>query len=226
MSRCLAARRWPLGSSRGSTRGQRRAGLTWVSVGLVFCRPPTAGGHQCRQVERGVEVAIQGEPALAAAECALGQAQLGFHCAAARARLGGRVPAARDHNAPGAPRGLVADLAPQSRPSRPRPRAGRAAGCASSRPRSGPRPRPCRRSTRAGPTACAARRCERWRPWRAAGRSGPESCATVLTAGHPFACPARAGVTPGAGAAAALAGRPPAGAGSARSPRSTARRGT
>src|SRR4030081_1595256 len=34
---------------------------------------------ECGEVTGGVEIAVQREPALAAAECAFGQAQFGFH---------------------------------------------------------------------------------------------------------------------------------------------------
>src|SRR5258706_8540169 len=115
---------WAAKAPRGGSRCPRGAGLVWVSIGLVYRRPRNSGrtcrhnpAHELGEVAGGVEIAIEHETALIAAECPFGQAQFGFHHATGRTGLGGRVPAVRDvHGAPG-PTGFVLDLASEFAPA-------------------------------------------------------------------------------------------------------------
>src|SRR5262249_11548156 len=102
-------------SSRGDTCCPHGAGLARVSSGLVYRRPATRGGplNQGREVAGRIEVTIQRVTALSAAESALGQAQLGFHRATARTRLGTGIPPAGDVHARTSPGSLVLNLTPQ-----------------------------------------------------------------------------------------------------------------
>jgi len=75
-------------------------GLVRVSIGLVYRRPANPGGRatddladKCGEVPGSIDVAIEHEGALFAAECPFGQVQLGCHHTTTRTRLGGRVPA-------------------------------------------------------------------------------------------------------------------------------------
>jgi hypothetical protein len=78
-------------------------GLVRVSIGLVYRRPATLGGRaaddladECGEVTGSVEIAIEHEGALIAAECPFGQAQFGFHHAIPRTGLGTGIPLVRD----------------------------------------------------------------------------------------------------------------------------------
>jgi hypothetical protein len=68
---------------------------------------------QRREVAGGVEAPIQDQTAHFAAVHAFGQAQLGFHRATARTRLGGGIPAVGEVHAHARPVGFVLDLPPQ-----------------------------------------------------------------------------------------------------------------
>ncbi|MEO6088556.1 MAG: hypothetical protein ABIQ18_36135 [Umezawaea sp.] len=63
------------------------------------------------EVAGGVEITIEHQRALLAAEHPVGEAQLGFHHATARTGFRGRVPAVRDVHGTPDPTGLVLDLA-------------------------------------------------------------------------------------------------------------------
>jgi hypothetical protein len=94
-------------------------GLVRVSIGLVDRRPATLGGRATDRLtdERGevtgsIEIAIEHEAALIAAECPFGQAQFGFHHATTRTSLGIGVPPVRNVQPHTRPAGFVLHLDP------------------------------------------------------------------------------------------------------------------
>jgi hypothetical protein len=91
----------------------RRRGLT---VGSTSSHRATPGGvvfgRESGEVACGVEVSVQDQTARLTLVLALRQGQLGFHRAAARAGLRGRIPAVGDDQPPAVPRGLVRQLPP------------------------------------------------------------------------------------------------------------------
>src|ERR1700676_3395298 len=108
--------RYPLPARCGSGVGFHRARLPSPTQ-LGEDVPPADLVHELGEVAGGVEVAIEHEVALIAAECPFGQARCGFHHATGRTGLGGRVPAVRDHDAATGPAGFVLDLASEFAPA-------------------------------------------------------------------------------------------------------------
>src|SRR6267378_7912041 len=108
--------RYPLPAQCGSGVGFHRARLPSPTQ--------TRGGraarslvHELSEVTGGVEVAVQHQRALVAAECPFGQAQCGFHHATGRTGRGGRVPAVREVHGAAGPPGFVLDLASEFAPA-------------------------------------------------------------------------------------------------------------
>src|SRR6266702_1015515 len=112
-SPCLAARALATPDWDGlpvAVPDARDTGLVRVSSGLVYRRPATRGGRavgQGGQVAGGVEIPVHDQAAPLAPEHPLGQAQLGFHRAATRAGLRGRVEPVGGHQPPAVPCGLL-----------------------------------------------------------------------------------------------------------------------
>src|SRR5882724_5063755 len=100
----------PVRGGRFTATCQARLGLLVGSTSVY--RLPATLGDLTLQIDRGIEVPIDDQPTMLAAEHPSRQGQLGFHCPTGRTRLRRRKPTVGHHQPTTIPAHLVAQLPP------------------------------------------------------------------------------------------------------------------
>src|SRR5882724_7621776 len=100
----------PVRGGRFTATCQARLGLLVGSTSVY--RLPATLGDLILQVDRGIEVPVDDQPAVLTAEHPRRQGQFGFHRPTRRTRLRGREPTIGHHEPAAVPAGLVVQLPP------------------------------------------------------------------------------------------------------------------